>query len=455
METKIVQELHNIYDETIKNIQTMVRIDSVRDLDSKEIGAPFGKGIGIALDTFIEMCKEVGLETYRDVDGYYGYAEIGPKDAEMIGILGHLDVVPIGDIKQWTEAQPFSGDIVDGKIVSRGTLDDKGPMVMNLMAIKALLNAGVKFDKRVRLIFGCAEETTWECMNKYVELEEMPTIAFSPDANFPLINAEKTIHHFDMISKNDSTDYTIESLGAYNSVADYCTYTGGDVDKLEELAKESNYEYKRDENSITILGQSAHAMATHLGDNAIFKMAHICVLAGITSPAINFINDKLFGTFNGENICGLVEEEVSGKLTLNIGFLEIKNGQEKVGLDTRIPVLIDHEEIIAQYKEAIESYGGEYSPKKSQAKLYVPEDSKLVSTLMQVYKDVTGDVDAKPLSSGGGTYSRAMDNCVAFGCVFTNMDMTDNMHQPNESYDLNFLKQGLEIYGLAIYRLLK
>ncbi len=455
MENIIREELNKVYDETICNIQTMVRIPSVRDLDSKEIGAPFGRAIGEALDKFIELCQGVGMTTFRDPDGYYGYAEIGPKDAEMIGILGHLDVVPIGDIKQWTEAEPFSGDIVGNKIVSRGTLDDKGPMVMNLMAIKALLSAGVKFDKRVRLIFGCAEETTWECMNKYVELEEMPSIAFSPDANFPLINAEKTIHHFDMDSKNEVSELKIESLGAYNSVADYCTYTGDRCDELEAAAKSHNFEYKRDGNTFTTLGQSAHAMATHLGDNAIYKMAHLCTVIGIHTPAIDFINEKLFGTFNGENICGVVEEEVSGKLTLNIGYLEIKDGSEKIGLDTRIPVLADHEDIIAQYKASIEAAGGEYTAKKTQPKLYVPEDSKLVSTLMQVYKDVSGDVDAKPLSSGGGTYSRAMDNCVAFGCVFTNMDMTDNMHQPNESYDLDFLKQGLEIYGLAIYRLLK
>ncbi len=455
MENIIKVEVDKIYDETIKNIQTMVQIPSVRDLESKEIGAPFGRAIGIALDTFIELCETVGMRTFRDPDGYYGYAEIGPEGTDLIGILGHLDVVPIGDIEQWTEAKPFSGEIKDGKIISRGTLDDKGPMVMNLMAIKALLNAGVEFDRRVRLIFGCAEETTWECINKYVELEEIPSISFSPDANFPLINAEKTIHQFDMISKNEDTTYKIESLGAYNSVADYCTYTGSEVAKLKEVADKLGVEYEANDETFTTLGQSAHAMATHKGDNAIFKMAKVCVEAGITSPALQMINDKLFGTYNGENICGVVEEEVSGKLTLNIGNIEIKDGQERVGFDTRVPVLVDHEEIIAQYKATIESYNGQYDGKKTQAKLYVEEDSKLVSTLMQVYKDVTGDVDAKPLSSGGGTYSRALDNCVAFGCVFSNMDMTDNMHQPNESYELKFLKQGLEIYALAIYRLLK
>ena len=39
--------------------------------------------------------KDLGYRTYADPDGYYGWAEIGEGDT-LIGVLGHLDVVPPG-----------------------------------------------------------------------------------------------------------------------------------------------------------------------------------------------------------------------------------------------------------------------------------------------------------------------------------------------------------------------
>ncbi len=455
MKAQIKSELDKIYDETIENMQKMIRIPSIRNLDSKTPSASFGSAIGEALDTFLTMAADIGMRTYRDPEGYYGYAEIGPKDAQMLGIIGHVDVVPIGEEKQWTIAKPFSAEIVDNCLIGRGSLDDKGPLVINLMAIKALQAAGVEFNKRIRIVVGCAEETTWECITKYAENEEMPNIAFSPDADFPVINAEKTIHQFDMRSTNLNADYTVISSGAYNSVADNVTYIGDSVSLITTELDKLGYEYSTKDNSLTVKGKSAHSMACHLGINAISRLAQAMVKAGITSPALQFINDKIANTSNGELICGDVKDNVSGKLTLNIGNIEIINGKEKVGFDTRIPVLIDHKDIIKKYQVAIEEYQGQYIPIKLQDKLYFDENSKLVSTLMEVYKDVTGDIEAKPLSSGGGTYSRAVDNCVAFGTVFSTFYMDDSMHQPNERFELKFLSQALEIYAQAIYLLQK
>ena len=49
----------------------------------------------------------------------------------------------------------------------------------------------MKLSKRVRLILGLNEEKDWECINYYKRNEELPTISFSPDGNFPCIYAEK------------------------------------------------------------------------------------------------------------------------------------------------------------------------------------------------------------------------------------------------------------------------
>jgi succinyl-diaminopimelate desuccinylase len=113
---------------------------------------------------------------------------------EDVGILAHLDVVPEGDVSAWT-VPPDSGAVVDGKLYGRGSLDDKGPAYSALYAMKALRDSGFRLDCRIRLIVGLDEESGGRCIARYLETEEVPDSSFSPDANFPLINAEKGIFH--------------------------------------------------------------------------------------------------------------------------------------------------------------------------------------------------------------------------------------------------------------------
>ena len=50
-----------------------------------------------------------------------------------------------------------------------------------------------KTNKRVRLILGLNEENNWKCIDYYKKHEEIPSISFSPDADFPCIYAEKSL----------------------------------------------------------------------------------------------------------------------------------------------------------------------------------------------------------------------------------------------------------------------
>ena len=77
-------------------------------------------------------------------------------------------------------------------------------------ALKALKDSGAKINKRVRLIIGTDEETDWRCINRYLEVCEMPTMAFSPDAEFPIIYGEKGIMSIDLTTK--FTDPVLKSF---------------------------------------------------------------------------------------------------------------------------------------------------------------------------------------------------------------------------------------------------
>ncbi|MFV0246892.1 MAG: Sapep family Mn(2+)-dependent dipeptidase [Mycoplasmatales bacterium] len=453
MREQIKIKSHELVNETISNIQELVKIDSVRDTDNAAPGAPFGPGVKESFDLFEKQATSIGMKVTRDPEGMYAYAEIGPEGAEMVGVLGHLDVVPVGEEAQWTKAKPFSADIIDDVMYGRGTLDDKGPVVIALMSIKALLDAGVELKKRIRVIVGGAEETTWECINSYVEKEEVPTMGFTPDADFPVIHAEKSIIMYDAIIEGVDNDFTVTSPGPYNAVADQATYTGSKKEEIEaELAK-LGYAFESDGQSVTTKGKSAHAMQCHLGDNAIYKLVEAMYNVGERCATVDFLYDKVIKTNNGEKILGEVKDEVSGVLTLNVGVINISKDKELFGIDSRVPVLIDEMEIEQKYKDAVAEYGHHLEVIKIQEKLYEPIDGPLVSTLLKVYQEVTGDTETKPLTTGGGTYARAMKGHVAYGLVFQPQNMNSQMHQPNECLELKFVPMALEIYALALYEL--
>ncbi len=76
-----------------------------------------------------------------------------------IVIMGHMDVVPMepGTEGAWTHPA-FSGDIADGFVWGRGTLDDKVGVLSALEAVEALLANGVQPRRTVYLAFGADEE---------------------------------------------------------------------------------------------------------------------------------------------------------------------------------------------------------------------------------------------------------------------------------------------------------
>ena len=106
---------------------------------------------------------------------------------------------------------------------------------------------------------------------------------------------------------------------------------------------------------------------------------------------------------------------------------------------------------MAKLSAAAARYGLEYKEFDWLAPLYLPLDHFVVTTLMKVYQQYSGDSVTEPRSSGGATYARAMPNCVAFGALTHDEPLTE--HQANERAVLKNLYKAMEIYAHAIYEL--
>ena len=360
----------------------------------------------------------------------------------MFGVLGHMDVVPAGDVKAW-DSNPFELVEKDGFLVGRGSSDDKGPTLAAMYALKTLLNEGKELNQRVRFIFGTDEESLWRCMNAYVEKEELPTKGFTPDSGFPLIYAEKGLIEF-MLYSHQMSDVRLEGGGALNAVPSQATtdYDANVAAALDELG----YTYTVDGNDLTVEGMAIHAKDADKGKNAIVYLAEGLHKAGKTNDMIRFIVEKMSNP-NGTLVFGEVKDEVSGKLMLNVGKVSFRENVQQIGIDIRFPVTYPVEnvkELLTKDAHKYEIVVELYDYLKS---IYVEKESDYIQSLMKAYQDVTGDTVSQPITSGGATYARAMDNVVAYGALLPTGLKTE--HQVNERISIEDMKIAMHVYAQA------
>ncbi|WP_347102784.1 dipeptidase [Streptococcus anginosus] len=441
MKQFLTEEIKSDYLESLK---TIVSYPSV--LNEGENGTPFGQSIQNVLEKMLEITRCLGFKTYIDPRGYYGYAEIGQGE-ELLAVLCHLDVVPAGDLSDW-ETPPFEATIKDGWIHGRGVQDDKGPSLAALYAVKALMDAGVTFNKRIRFIYGTDEETLWRCMARYNELEETATLGFAPDSSFPLTYAEKGLLQV-KLHGSGSQELAIEAGEAFNVVPAKASYTGNLADSLEVELKKQAFEYERTADTVTVIGVPKHSKDAAEGVNAIVRLA-TGLNPLIQHSAIQFIAEAVREDATGSSLFGEISDEPSGTLSFNVSGLTINQDKSEIRIDLRIPVLADKDKLVRELSQIAEKYQLRYEEFDYLAPLYVPLDSELVSTLMAVYKEKTND-DSPAVSSGGATFARTMPNCVAFGALFPGALQTE--HQANERTVIEDLYKAMDIYAETIYRL--
>lgn len=440
---KFIQESHK--KAAIDTLSTLLSYPSYLQKES-EGNAPFGQDIQKLLERTLEICQSLGLRTHLDPEGYYGYAEIGEGE-ELFAVLCHLDVVPPGNLELW-DTPPFKATLKDGFIIGRGAQDDKGPTAAALYALKSLMDAGETFTKRVRFIFGVDEENLWRCLEKYNEKEEKASMGFAPDSSFPVTYAEKGLLQVKLHSK-ESSSFTLKAGEAMNVVPEDAVYTGDLVDDLVRKLDELGFLYEQEGNAVTVKGESTHSKDAPAGINAIVRLSE-ALDSLIDNKAITFLSEVIQEDARGLAIFGDMRDDASGILTCNAATLEIGEEETIIGLDIRYPVTISKEVVVEKLKQAAKDSGLEYEEYDFIAPLYVPLDTPLVKTLMSVYQEKTGD-KREAMVSGGATYARTMENCVAFGAQMPDAEPT--LHSPNERMALENIYQAMDIYAEALYRL--
>ncbi len=457
--------IENLKDTIVSETCNLINIPSVSE-ETGNLEIPFGEGCKKALDYTLDLGKKLGFRT-KNIDNYCGYIEFGEGE-KLVGIIGHLDVVPSGD--GWN-TPPFEATIKDNKIYGRGTIDDKGPVIASLYAMKAACD-NLKINSRVRLILGVNEEKSWKCIAHYKKNEEYPTVGFSPDADFPCIYAEKGIATI-YIKEAYSNNLPIKIIdidcknNAINVVPKYCSVNLElDLEKINltdcinyinNTINELNFDisYTINENKICLIskGIQAHSAHPNLGKNAISPMLillnRIYKHFNLNLNILDFFEKNIGTEYNGKSLNIDIQDE-SGSLTLNVGHFKFNEGFLQIGINLRIPVNTPIASISDTISKICNTYNLETEIGGIQEPLYVPKDNPLVKTLTSIFNNATNS-NYEPIAIGGGTYARAFENCVSFGANFP--EDTDMCHQANEFVDIDKLVLACKIYAKAIYEL--
>lgn len=453
-------------DEFLADLFDLLRINSERDDSQADAQHPFGPGPVRALDKFLEIAQRDGYPT-KNVDNYAGHFEFGEGD-EVLGIFGHLDVVPAGS--GWN-TDPYEPQIIDGKLFARGSSDDKGPTMACYYGLKIIKELGLPTSKKVRFIVGTDEESGWADMDYYFENVglPLPDFGFSPDAEFPIINGEK----------GNITAY-LHFAGENSGAAKLHSFTGGlrenmvpesataiisgelaDLDsKLADFT--AAYGLKADakplENGqvqVTVIGKSAHGSTPEEGVNGatyLAKFLNQFAFDGAAKTYLDLAGQVLLEDHDAKKLGVSIYDEQMGALSMNAGVFKFDetSSDNTIALNFRYPKNTNPETIKAGLEklgvEAVSLSAHGHTPH------YCPIDDPMVATLLSVYEKHTG-LKGHEQVIGGGTFGRLLKRGVAYGAMFPGD--VNTMHQANEFIEVEQLYRAAAIYAEAIYELIK
>ncbi len=442
------------------------REDILHDLDAlmriRSVSASDKEAAAQALTYMLQRAEEMGFRT-KCIDGIAGHAEYGEGE-EIAAVLAHVDVVPAGD--GWSVEEPYSLTEKDGRYYGRGVVDDKGPAVVALYCLKALKDEGIMPKRRLRVIFGAAEEIGMDDMEIYFQKEPLPDMAFTPDSEYGICCYEKGILQLEVYAPcHDGTTLTEFHAGHAVNAVPAKAYalvdcTENDDHQLRRFAdaKPGSYDfiYTMDGLQIVATGKAAHACIPEEGLNAAMHL--IRILAAdfgqlVLGSLCSFLDDAIGLETDGSALGIRCRDKESGALSVNVGVVEINERVARATIDIRYPVTADSEEIFSRIRKRASYEGLMTKLLNHELPLAMSDKAPIIRLLQDAYQTVTGEVP-NLYATGGGTYARTLKNRgVAFGPVFAGDPA--KIHEPDESISTENFWRHAQICAEAVSRMAK
>ncbi len=313
-------------------------------------------------------------------------AKLPGKSNRTVWILGHMDVVPEGDLSKW-ETNPFEAVVKGNRIYGRGTEDNNHAIVTGCMVAKAFLDLGITPHLSLGLVFVADEETGSQyglqhLLSTHPNLFKEDDLIIVPDAG-----------------ESDSS--------------------------MIEVAEKSIMWVK-----FKTLGKQTHASMPEKGINA-FKAASHLVVALEELGKIYDATDPLFdpptSTFEPT------------RKEANVPNVNTIPGDDVFYLDCRVLPNYTLEEVLESIRKIASGIEQKFNVKieistvqYEQAAPATSPESPVVLALKKAIKDVY-NVEAQPRGIGGGTVAAFFRRQGLQAAVWSTIE--DMAHEPNE-YDV-------------------
>lgn len=426
-----------------------------------EDDAPYGRASLKALKTAGEIIEKKGFPvTYYDNCALS--ADCG-KGEPVLAMLAHVDVVAPGD--GWT-SDPFTMTECNGALYGRGTSDDKGPAMAALYAMQAAAEINPDM-KSCRIILGSAEETGMNDLAHYEAKEKYPSMVFSPDADYPLINTEKGRFnpYFKAYWPESQLLPRLVSLkgGEAPNIVPHkaqAIIQGVSPDVCKAVCdsiKEGKItcEETKDGVLLSSFGKAAHGSTPEAGLNAITLLIQAVLQLPLAECEGLYRLRQLsrlipHGDTSGKAIGLFCADLLSGPLSLNLGQLSYTLTGMEGNADLRTPVCADELPLAAMTHAAFGKAGIFCDTSFLMKSHHVPADSELVRTLLKHYHETTGD-DGDAFAIGGLTYVHDIPGGVAFGCTMPGHEA--NIHGANEHITIKELTDSIKIFAKILLEL--
>lgn len=431
-------------DEQLDSLQKLISFPSVSQ-GKPEKGMPLGRDIHNALTYMLDLATGMGFSA-RSLDGYCGVVDYG-KGEETLMIMAHLDVVPAGS--GWT-SDPFTLTRKDGRLIGRGTMDDKGPAISALYALRAIQEAGVPLKRKVRVFLGCDEERGMSCITRYKQTEPEPTLAFTPDGQYPVINSEKNIGQATYTKSMKNSEVRISCGTAPNVIPGEAV--AGLTFMPEPVESTHGMMLSGKEGELRAVGRAGHASTPQDAQNALLALLDALREQPLNAEDLATASSlaALLGFDQHGEAFGLDIADESGRLTLSPNMLEWTESSVSITVDCRFPFSVTPERLLAALDEKFGQIGFSRTWQKISKGHFIDPNCELVSTLLDIYSKATGK-RSEAISIGGGTYARAFENAVAFGVE--PLGEHAQAHMPDEYCTIESIRFDTRLMAEAIARL--
>ncbi len=363
---------------------------------------PYGKPAADALDFMLHQLEELGM-TCTNYEYHMGAADWDASLPQHLGILCHLDVVPAVP-SNW-KSDPFTAEIRDGRIYGRGAIDDKGPAVAVLYALRAIRESGIPLRKNVRFLLGCNEENGSTDLEYYMARHAMPPQVFTPDGSYPIIHQEKGMLRLQFTKATADPIARFSAGTAPNAVpadaavslsAAFC----GTAEQGSQITRQGN--------ELAYKGIAAHASTPESGDNAITGL--LTYLGSDSAFADCRALAELFphGCTDGSGLGIACADTESGALTCICSMLHVENGTLTGCVDIRFPVCTTKETVLEQVQAAFAAKGIPVRGADSERSAPYPRK------IPRLYRTCWRSTRSRPVHRASALPSAAAPMCMTF-----------------------------------------